>query len=226
MKKQIKNLILFLILALNSNAVFSYTLNYQELKTTIENKINLELKSILKNYSNDYKFTITGIPNATISTNDLNKPTIEIQSPNKNFNSNLYRRILIKDSNNNLIKAFPINIQTKVYSNVLVANKNINFGEEINFNNSTIERREISRYLGKTYSNNQENLISKRNFPAKTIITTDYAKAKSAIQKDSMVDIVFVSKTIIFFLHQKSLYHISTIQTINPLSFHNLSNSK
>ena len=105
----------------------------------------------------------------------------------------------------NLIKAFPINIQTKVYSNVLVANKNINFGDEINFNNSTIERREISRYLGKTYSNNQENLISKRNFPAKTIITTDYAKAKSAIQKDSMVDIVFVSKTINIKLRGKAL---------------------
>ena len=204
MKKQIKNLILFLIIAFSSNATFSYTLTQQELKNSIQNKINIELKEMLQNYSNDYNFSITGIPNNSIEINGA-KPIIEITSPNKIYNANLYRRVLIKDNNGNLIKAFPINIQSQVFSNVLVANENITFGSEINSNNSSIEKKEISKYLGKTFSSNNQNLTSKRNFPKGTIITSDYAKAKSAIEKDSMIDIVFVSKTINIKLRGKAL---------------------
>ena len=89
-------------------------------------------------------------------------PKVPIQ--NNNFSSNQYRRILVKNSNGTIIKAFPITIQTQVFADVLTASKMISYNEEINLNNSKIQRKEISKYLGKTYSNLDSNLIAKRNY--------------------------------------------------------------
>lgn len=195
MKKQIKNLILFLIFA-NLQGAFSYTLTSNELKETLNIKVKRELSQILKEYSSNFTFNISGIPNADVITNENTKPTIEIESQNRNFSSNLYRRVLIKTSNGNLIKSFPINVQTRVYKEVLVASETIPFDSEINTNNSRLEKREISKYLGKTFSNNSINLISKRNYPKGAIIVSNYTKQKSLILKNSDIDIIFKSNNL------------------------------
>lgn len=194
MKKQLKNLMLFLIFALSSNAAFCYVLTSDELKNELNKKINFQLKEQLKNYSSDYKFQIVGISNENIIVNENQKPKIELISQNNSFSQNQYKRVLIKNSNNQTIKAFPINVQTFVYKDVLVANSIIPYNQEINSTNTTIEKREISRFLGKTYSGVQNDLISTRNYSKGSIITSQYTKTKSAILKNSIVDIVFQAK--------------------------------
>ena len=126
MIKQVKNLILFLIFA-NLQGAFSYTLTPSELKNELNAKIQKELSQTLKNYSTDFNFNITGIPNLNIITNENVKPVIQIENQNLNFNPNSYKRILIKTSNGNLVKSFPINVQTRVYKEVLVASETIPF---------------------------------------------------------------------------------------------------
>ena len=132
MKNQIKNLILFLILAFSSSASFCYTLTSDELKSEITSRVTPEIKTQLKEYSSDIKINIIGIPSQTISTNETNKPKIEIISQNNGFSQNSYKRILIKDSANRTIKTFAINVQTLVYAPVLVANEFIPFNQTIN----------------------------------------------------------------------------------------------
>lgn len=194
MKTQIKNLILFLILAFSSNASFAYVLTPDELKNDLNKKINSQIKEQLKNYSSDYKIKISGIPNENIITQENNKPKIEIISQNNNFNQNQYRRILIKSQNGATIKAFPITVQTLVYKDVLVANEQIAYNQEINQANTKLEKREISRLLDKTISKNNINLIATRNYPKGSIINSQYVKSKSIVAKNSMIDIVFQTK--------------------------------
>lgn len=194
MKTQIKNLILFLILAFSSNASFAYVLTPDELKGDLNKKINSQIKEQLKNYSSDYKIKISGIPNENIITQENNKPKIEIISQNNNFNQNQYRRILIKSQNGATIKAFPITVQTLVYKDVLVANEQIAYNQEINQANTKLERKEISRLLDKTISKNNINLIATRNYPKGSIINSQYVKSKSIVAKNSMIDIVFQTK--------------------------------
>lgn len=194
MNKIIKNLILFLILAFSSNASFAYVLTSDELKNELNIKINSQIKEQLKNYSSDYKIKITGVPTENITTFENIKPIIEIISQNNSFNQNQYRRILIKSQNGATIKAFPINVQTLVYKDVLVANETIAYNQEINQTNTNLEKREISRLLDKTISKKGENLIATRNYPKGSIINSQYVKSKSAILKNSMIDIVFQTK--------------------------------
>ena len=104
-----------------------------------------------------------------------------------------YKRIVVKDSKNNVIKAFPINVQTLIYKNVLVASAIIPYNTEINAKNTTFERKEISRYLGKTLSNNYTGFVSSRNYSKGSIILSDSIKQKALVLKDSCVDIIFLS---------------------------------
>ena len=105
----------------------------------------------------------------------------------------MYKRVVIKDSRNNIIKAFPINVQTLIYKDVLVASSIIPYNSEISPKNTTLERREISRYLGKTLSDNSKVYVSTRNYPKGSIILSDAIKQKALILKDSCVDIIFLS---------------------------------
>jgi len=203
-KNLLKNLILFLFFANLQNA-FCYTLTSQELKNDVLAKITPQIKEQLKEYSSDFKINIQGISQNPIVTNETIKPKIEIISQKNEFSPNSYKRILIKDSNNNLIKAFPINVQTQVYKNVLVATNLIPYNEEINLSNSKLERKEISKYLGKTYDSQISGIITKRNYQKGNIIIADYAKTKNLILKNSSIDIVFEAKNLNIKLRGKAL---------------------
>lgn len=204
MKKLIKNLILFLIIANMQNA-FCYSLSYEELKNEISNKINKQIAQQLKEYSDDFEINIFGIPKNTILTNEAIKPKIETISQNPNFSPNSYNRILIKDSKGSLIKAFPITVQTKVFAPVLVASEIIPFNQTINQTNTTIKRTEISKHLGKTYKTQTNGLISKKNYQKGNVILADYTKTKSSILKNSNIDVIFVSKSLSIKLRAKAL---------------------
>lgn len=205
MKKQIKNLILFLILALSSNASFCYTLTQNELKEDILKQITPEISAQVAPYSADFKISILGLSQNPIITNENTKPKIEIISQNSNFSANQYKRILIKNSSNMTIKTFPINIQTKVYAPVLVASNVIQFNEAINESNTKIEKREISKYLDKTYATYPNNIISNRNYSKGNIILSQHTKQKAIMLKNSNIDIVFQTKNMNIKLRGKAL---------------------
>ena len=198
MKKISKNLILlfFFFLGLNcAQKAFSYTLTNVQLTKIINAKVQNEIQKEVSKYSNDFKISVSGIPSDSIITNENVMPKIELYSQNSSnsFQANSFRRVVIKDSKNNLIKAFPINIQTNVYKNVLVANSIIPFNSEISQTNSTFERKEISKYLGKTLDVVPAGAVATRNFQKGSIILNNSIKEKASILKDSNVDIVFLS---------------------------------
>ena len=193
MKKAAKNLIFTMCLFLCGQAAFCYTLTSSELTKIINANVVKEIKAQISQYSDDFKVNITGIPNESIQTNDVACPKIEILSQNSKFQPNLYKRVVIKDSKNNFIKAFPINVQTYVYKNVLVASSIIPYNSEINSKNTTLERREISRYIGKTLSDNSQGFVAGRNYSKGSIILKDSLKQKALVLKDSYVDIIFLS---------------------------------
>lgn len=205
MQKQIKNLILFLILALNTNVAFCYTLTSQELKNEILAKVTPQIAQQLKQYSSDFKINIQGISQNSIITNENVKPKIEVISQRNEFSPNSYKRVLIKDLNNNVVKVFPINVQTLVYKDVLVASEMISYNQEINFSNSKLERREISKYLGKTCNSQISGVITKRNYQKGNIIVSNYTNAQISILKNSSIDIVFESKNLNIKLRGKAL---------------------
>ena len=193
MKTIIKNLIFTLCLIISCQGTFGYVLTYEQLNNYLEKQITSEIKQSISQYSNDYKININGIIRENIITNELNPPKIEIISQDSTFKPNLYKRIVIKDSTNKIIKSFPINVQTSIYKNVLVAIDVISYNKEINSNNTKIEKREISKYLGKTIDSLGQNQIANRNYPKGSIILTSYLKEKSSVLKNSTVDIVFKS---------------------------------
>ena len=193
MKNIIKNLIFTLCLIISCQGTFGYVLTYEQLNNYLEKQITSEIKQSISQYSNDYKININGIIRENIITNELNQPKIEIISQDNTFKPNLYKRIVIKDSTNKIIKSFPINVQTSIYKNVLVAIDVIPYNKEINSNNTKIEKREISKYLGKTIDSLGQNQIANRNYPKGSIILTSYLKEKSSVLKNSTVDIVFKS---------------------------------
>ena len=205
MKKSIKNLILFLMISASVNCAFCYTLTKEELKADILAKITPEIKAQLADYTQDIKISIQGLSNQAIVTNENTKPKIEIISQNNSFNQNSYKRIIIKNSMGNVIKAFPINVQTQAFAPVLTASETIAFNQSINPNNTKIERKDITRYLGKTYSTQVSGVIAKRNYQKGNIIIADYTKTKSSILKNSSIDIVFQSKGLNIRLRGKAL---------------------
>ena len=205
MKKQIKNLILFLILAFSSNASFCYTLTQTELKEDILKQITPEISAQVAPYSTDFKILITGLSQNPIITNEIAKPKIEIISQNNGFSANQYKRILIKNSTDATIKAFPINVQTQVFAPVLVANETIQFNQTINELNTKIEKREISKYLDKTYFSIPKDIQSNRNYPKGSIILAQHTKQKALVLKNSSIDIIFESKNMNIKLRGKAL---------------------
>ena len=193
MVRMIKNLILLVVVLASVNSTLAYTLTYDELNSYINSQVLKETKEkISSNLETEIK--ISGIPFSNIQTNDNQFPKIEIVSQNNSFQQFSYKRVIVKDSRNNIVKSFPINVHTLVYDNVLVANELIQYGKEINSNNTNIEKREVSKYLGKTYSQNISGLTASKNYPKGEIILNSVVKGKSAILKDSIVDINFVSQ--------------------------------
>lgn len=193
MKKAAKNLIFSFCLVLFGQAAFCYTLTGQELTRIINQNISNEIKSFVTKYSDDYKITVSGIPKVIIQTDEVVCPKIEILSQNSKFQPNLYKRVIIKDSKGNIIKAFSVIVQTLIYKNVLVASNIIPYNTEINSENTVLEKREISRYLGKTLSDNSTGFVSARNYSKGSIILADSVKQKALVLKDSCVDIIFLS---------------------------------
>ena len=192
-KSIVKNLILIVFFANLQNA-FCYTLTSAELKADILSKITPDIKAQVAPYSTDFKISITGISQNPIITNELTKPKIEIISQNNSFSTNQYKRILVKNSSGATIKAFPINVQTQVYAPVLVASENIQFNQTINETNTKLEKREISKYLGKTYFQVVSGIESTRNYPKGSIILAQHTKQKALVLKNSSIDIIFESK--------------------------------
>ncbi len=188
-----KNLILFLTLILMTQSAFCYCLTYDNLNSIVKTKALNEAKKALSSYNAEIKVNIQGIPKENIITRDNSIPKVEIINQQTTFNPNSYKRVVIKDGFNNVVKVININVQTLIYKDVLVANEQIPFNGEINNKNTILAKKEISRFLGNTYSSNISNFIAKRNFPKGSIILSNGVKEKSVIAKNSMVDIVFLS---------------------------------
>lgn len=174
-------------------SAFCYTSSDIELSNSINSILQKEIKSQLKDYSfiKDFKISVSGIPYIGVAT--TSNPVIEIQSSTKNFQKNSPKRVIIKDNTGSIVKAFPINVQTQVYADVLVASDVINFNKELTSNNTEIKRCEISNNLDKVLVELKPELIAKRNFQKGSLILADNVKTKAMIQKDSIVDIIFLS---------------------------------
>ena len=160
------------------------TLSYEQLVKTVNNRVYAETKQKLSKVSDDFKINITGIPKENLSTDEAVLPRVEIISQNTNFTPNSYKRVIVRDSKNNIVRAFPINVQTSVYKDVLVANSIIPYNQELKAENTTIEKREISKYIGKTFSTYKTGLIASRNIQKGNIVSADFVKAKSVISKN------------------------------------------
>lgn len=193
-----KNLIAFLFfsLILLSKNAFCCTLTSNEqtkiINSRLEKEIKVELdKILLEPY--EFKINVSGIPFQDIVTDETTLPKLEIQNQSTGFQRNSIKRVSIKNSKGIILKTYPINVQTLVYSNVLTAKNIIGFNEEITANNTQIERKEISNYLNKTVSKISPNTVSKRNYQKGSVILADSIKEKSAVSKDSIVDIIFLS---------------------------------
>lgn len=182
MKKcMFKNLILSLLM-LSTQAAFCYTLTNSELTSIITNKIKAE------NKNPDCEISISGVPYEKIITADATRPRVEVVSLNPNF-----KRVIVKDSRNIAVKTFSVNVQTRIYKNVLVATKQIPFGAEINSTNTTLTRKEVSRYLDSAIFEPVSNVSAARNYPIGAIIQTNGIKQKPVVLKNSIIDIVFLS---------------------------------
>lgn len=193
MKRMFKNLILFLTFVLTTQGAFCYCLTYDNLNSIVKTKALNEAKKTLSSYNADIKINIQGITKENIVTKDNSIPKVELIGQDSTFNPNSYKRVVVKDGNNNVVRVFNINVQTLVYKDVLVANEQIPFNGEINSKNTILSKKEISRFLGNTYSSYISNSVAKRNFPKGSIILANGVKEKSVIAKNSMVDIVFLS---------------------------------
>lgn len=181
-KMRIKNLIIFSLLLLASNAAFCYTLESSELKAIIEKQLKAQINDP------DTQISISGVPYEKIVTIDSTRPKVEIIPQNPNF-----KRVMVKDAKNNTVKTFSINIQTKTYKNVLVATAQIPFGAEINSANSRIEKKEVSRILNNVIFEPVQGVSAARNYPVGSIIQTNGIKQKPIVLKNSIIDIVFLS---------------------------------
>lgn len=196
MKKIFKNLIVFLILQFNISGCFAYVLNSDELNNILISKLTNEAIQKLSINQKDckIKINISNFPE-NIATNENSVPKIFI-NPISLIQPSSYRRVTIKNSNNVIIKTFGINVETKVYKNVLIAKKQIAYNEEINSTNTEIKEVEALKYLKNSFNTFQNDIISKRNYQKGDIITSDFAKSKPVVLKNSIVDIVFQSNGI------------------------------
>lgn len=193
MRKIIKNLILLTAVLITTNSAHCYVLGYDELYRNIYSQVQKQVKKDVVKYSNDYEIKLTGIPKETIQTADSTAPKIEIVSQNQTFSPVSFKRVYIKDSRNNVVKSFPINVQTKIYKEVVVAQETIPFGQEINQNNTKLTRCDISRNLTGVLDKIPANSVAKRNFSKGNLILANSIKSQAVILKNSIVNINFVS---------------------------------
>jgi len=196
MRRGIKSLIILFVLLITVQSGFCYVLSKDEIQRYILSKVNNQYKTLLAPYSTDYKITIQGIPDEKIITAENTMPKIELKAQNQDFEPNSYRRVIIKNSKGQILKCFAINVQTKVYGNVLTAAKTIGFNQEINAENTKITRSEITRHLKNTLKTLPDNCVAGRNYTQGSIIPADSIKEKALISKNSSVDIKFLSKTL------------------------------
>ncbi len=144
-------------------------------------------------YSPDYEIKILSIPKEKIITNDIKAPKIEVISQDANFKPLSYKRVYIKDLRGNLVKSFPINVQTKIYKEVIVANDLIAFGQNITKENTKLEKKEISRYINQIFTIAPENTTAKRNLQKGDLILTNCVKSKPVVLKNSLININFIT---------------------------------
>ena len=192
MKFGIKSLILFFCLTICQSA-FCYVLAPVELNKTIEKKVSYELAPQIKKYSNDFNIAIIGTPSEKIITNETQAPKIEVINPSSSFLANSYRKVIVKNSKNQVLKTFGVSVRVKIFKEVLIATNNIPFNQEINSSNSALERVDITRNLTNYSTKTLNGTIAKRNIIKGSIISSDYIKEKSAVFKNSLVDIKFQS---------------------------------
>lgn len=193
MKNIIKNLILLTAVLISTNSAHCYVLNYDELYRNIYNQVQKQTKEQVLKYSNDFEIKLSGIPKEKIETNDSTALKIEIVSQNDFFEPVSYKRIYIKDSKNNVVKSFPINVSTKVYKKVLIARDIIPQGQPINQNNSELTRFEVSRNLSNVLDKIPTDCVAKRNFPKGSLILANSIKPQAVVFKNSIVNINFIS---------------------------------
>ncbi len=203
-----------------SPITYAQTLKKDEIYNAIYNKIDSEIKNELQNYSNDYKITILGSINHDIITNQANLLKIEITNPNptNTFHPIETRKVTIKDNSNNIIKTFLVSIKTEVYDEVLTAAKTIPYNQKITLNNTKLEKKEISKYLGKTLKSLDNEIIAATNYQIGSVILKSQnpkniqnieniknTQKDIIISKNSDIDIVFESKGINIKLRGKAL---------------------
>lgn len=190
MTKLFKILIVFLAIC---QSAFCYNLSSDELQKTVLNQVEKEARENLLKYDVEYKINLSSIPFSSFETGENVKPKIEVISQTPNFSTNSMKRIVIKNSNGIVLKTFAMNVKISVFKEVLTAKDIIQFNQEINSSNCAFEKREISKYLGKTFSQMPQNLIAKRNYSKGAIVLNDGLSEKSAILKNSTIDIIFLS---------------------------------
>ena len=192
-KQNLPALLSYCFIVLLSQNACCYTLTGSQLNAIIVNKIASEIKKELGDL--EYKIDIQNEIPDSITTNDSKPPIILISSSN-GYSPLSYRRVTIKDSNENTVKIFPINVHIALYKNVLVASENISFGKNIDTTNSKIEKRDVSKFYDKTLTELPINYVSSRNIMKDSIILTSSVKKRAVIQKNQSVDIVFQGKGI------------------------------
>ena len=206
MTKYIKNFIfLLLTLFLTAQSGFCYVLSSNELNQILTNKLTQEVQRKLNLKQNDaeIKVSISNIPFNSLQI-QTPKPKIEIMQISV-LQPNTYRRITIKNPDNTIIKTFNVNVQTSVMKEVLVASENIPFNKEITPKNAKLQKADILRNYDKVLLNFENDLIAKRNYQKGNVILAEFAKPKAEINKNSVVDIVFVSKGIKIKLQGRAL---------------------
>ncbi len=206
MTKHIKNLIfLFLTLFFTMQSGFCYVLTSGELNQILTTKFQQEVQRKLNLKQNDaeIKISVSNIPFNSLQI-QTSKPKIEIMQISI-LQPNTYRRVTIKNQDNTVVKIFNVNVQTSVMREVLVASENIPFNKEITPKNTNLQKVDILKNYDKVLLNYENNLIAKRNYQKGNIILAEYIKPKAEITKNSIVDIVFLSKGIKIKLQGRAL---------------------
>ena len=167
MTKLFKILIVFLAICQNA---YCYNLSSNEIRQEIFSQVEKEAKESLKNFGVEYKIELSQIPFSNFETGENSKPKIEVISQSPKFQPNSVKRVVIRNSNGAILKTFALSTKILIFKEVLVSSELIQFNQEIGLRNCKIEKREISKYLGKTFSNVPQNLIAKRNYQKGAII--------------------------------------------------------
>ena len=100
---------------------------------------------------------------------------------------------------------FTYHLFPHLYKNVLTAKNPISYGKEITLADVALERKEVSDCLDKVITEYKSGFMSARNFQKGNIIKTNFLKEKSVITKNSIVEIIFISKGLRITLQGKAL---------------------